>query len=103
MPRTLHLLPALVVAALAAPASADQNTPVLPHPILLTAFPCGVRAGATTEISLTGTDLDGATALHFNHAGLTAELVPQPPPQPPPTGQRRPNQPAPTPPVVFRV
>jgi len=92
-----------VVAALSVPANAQQNAPGLPHPILLTVFPCGNRAGATVEVTLTGTDLDGATALHFDHAGLTAELVPQPPPSPPPAGQRRSNQPPPAPPVVFRV
>src|SRR5262245_14556947 len=103
MPRAHCLLPAVIIAALAAPASGQQNAPGLPHPILLTAYPCGVRVGATIEVALSGTDLDGATALHFSHPGLTAELVPQPPQQPPPAGQRRPNQPMQAPPVVFRV
>lgn len=103
MPRALYLLPAMFVVALSGRASAQQNAPGLPHPVLLTVFPCGVRAGVTTDVAMSGTDLDGATALHFDHAGLTAELIPQSPPQPPPPGQRRPNQPAPAPPVIFRV
>src|SRR5438034_1755988 len=93
----------LSAALLAAPAVAQPNAPGLPHPVLLTVFPGGVQAGATVEVALAGTDLDGATALRFNHPALFAELIPQPPPPQPPPGQRRPNTPAPPPPIVFRV
>lgn len=44
----------------------------LPQPRLASVFPCGGGAGENVEITLTGTDLDGANALWFDHPGLRA-------------------------------
>jgi hypothetical protein len=44
----------------------------LPLTRLQTVFPPGGMAGATIEVSVTGTDLDDANAIHFSIAGITA-------------------------------
>lgn len=56
-----------VVAAFAARAAE------LPVIRLDTVFPPGGKAGADTEVAITGADLDEAKALHFSHPGITAE------------------------------
>ena len=38
-------------------------------------FPAGGKQGSTIEVTLAGTDLDGANRLFFTHAGLTAKQV----------------------------
>src|SRR5437762_2325048 len=58
--RRLSLLALLAGALAARPAAAQPNAPPLPHPVLLTAFPCGVQAGHSVDIALGGIDLDGA-------------------------------------------
>src|SRR5262249_39697033 len=40
--------------------------------------PTGGKAGSTAELTLTGTDLDGATDLVFSHPGIKAELTSAP-------------------------
>jgi hypothetical protein len=96
------LLLALLAGVLAVPPVAgQQNAPPLPHPVLLTAFPSGVQAGQMVEITLGGTDLDGATGLLFSAPGLKAMPVPAPPPPAP--DPKRPNALKPPPPVVFLV
>lgn len=42
----------------------------LPQPRLQAIFPAGGQAGETVEVNLTGTDLEGANALWFDHPGL---------------------------------
>lgn len=44
-----------------------------PAPRLETVFPPGGQAGSQVDVSVTGTDLEEAGALHFSHTGLTAE------------------------------
>jgi len=44
----------------------------LPAIRLDTVFPPGAKAGADTEVAITGADLDEAKALHFSHPGITA-------------------------------
>src|SRR6476620_9907234 len=99
--RRLPFLALLAGVLAARPAVSQQNAPPLPHPVLLTAFPCGVQAGHTAEVTLGGTDLDGATGLLFSSPGLTAELLPPPPPPAP--NPRQPNAPRPIPPVLCRI
>src|SRR5690348_11300907 len=55
---------------LAGPASAQ-----LPVARLSAAFPAGGNQGSTIEVTLNGTDLDGANQLYFTHAGITAKQV----------------------------
>lgn len=43
----------------------------LPVIRLDTVYPPGAKAGSDLEVALTGTDLDGAAALHFSHPGIT--------------------------------
>lgn len=95
----LRLLPIALVLAWATPGLAQPDVPSLPHPVVLTVFPCGVQAGRSIEIAVHGTDLDGASALVFSHAGLKGELAPAP--ATPPPNPRQPN--APSPPATFRV
>ncbi len=42
----------------------------LPHPILNTIYPCATQMGTTTEVTITGTDLEGASRLHFSAKGI---------------------------------
>lgn len=42
----------------------------LPHPILNTIYPCAAQMGTTTEVTITGTDLEGASRLHFSAKGI---------------------------------
>src|SRR5450755_714757 len=47
----------------------------LPVPRLNSIYPCGARQGATVECTVAGADLEGATALHFSHPGVTAHAA----------------------------
>ena len=47
----------------------------LPVPRLNSIYPCGARQGATVECAVAGGDLEGATALHFSHPGITAHAA----------------------------
>ena len=61
----------LLFAALLA---AAMNTHAqLPAPRLGSVFPPGGRIGATTEVTVAGSDLDEPVRLHFSHAGLVAK------------------------------
>ncbi len=47
----------------------------LPQPSLQSVLPLGVKAGETAEITLRGTDLEGATSLWFDHPGIKAAHI----------------------------
>ncbi len=42
-----------------------------PQPFLISVTPAAAQAGTQVELSVTGTDLDGATRLHFSIPGIT--------------------------------
>ena len=46
--------------------------PSLPQPHLQSLYPVGVQAGTTIDVTVRGTDLEGASALWFDHPGLRA-------------------------------
>lgn len=72
--------PLLMLAALAAllaePSAHAQRRrpggPFLPQPYLQSVFPLSVQAGETVDVTVRGTELEGATALWFDHPGLRA-------------------------------
>lgn len=47
----------------------------LPLARLSAAFPPGGKQGSTIELTVNGTDLDGANRLYFNHPGITGKQV----------------------------
>ena len=49
--------------------------PSYPQPYLQSVYPSGVRAGGSAEVILRGNDLEGITALWFDHPGLKAEVI----------------------------
>ncbi|HLW65893.1 MAG TPA: PPC domain-containing protein [Gemmataceae bacterium] len=95
----------LTAAFTAGSAVAQQNLPTLPQPRLQSVFPSGGKAGATVEVSFTGTDLEDPESLFFSHPGLKAEPI-IPPPLPAPKvdpKQPAPKQPMPAPkPVITK-
>jgi hypothetical protein len=54
---------------------AAQASAQLPLARLHSVFPAGGKQGATIEVAVTGTDLDGAERLYFTHAGITSKQV----------------------------
>lgn len=44
----------------------------LPHPTVQSVYPSGLRAGETVDVTVRGTDLEGARSLWFDHPGLRA-------------------------------
>lgn len=66
-PRLFPLAFALLV--IASPCLRAQVT--LPQPFLVSVAPAAAQAGTTVELSVTGTDLDGASRLHFSIPGIT--------------------------------
>ncbi len=54
-------------------AAALQAQSTLPHPMLNTIYPCAAQVGSTTEVTITGTDLDAAMKLHFSAKGIEAK------------------------------
>jgi len=62
--------PMLFAALLAAAISSNAQ---LPAPRLGSVFPPGGRIGATTDVTVAGSDLDEPVRLHFSHAGLVAK------------------------------
>ena len=73
--RVIVLALALVAAGLPSVGWAQkkkQAGPTLPRPTVLSVFPGGVSAGESVDVSVKGTDLEGATALWFDHPGLRA-------------------------------
>jgi hypothetical protein len=86
---------ALAAAALAVPAWAQQAPSQVPEPHLAGVYPLGVRAGASVEVRLSGSDLEGVERLLFSHPGLAAEPVAAPPDRFYPLGRRLP--------AAFRV
>ena len=45
-----------------------------PTPLLTSLTPCGGKIGTEMEVTIAGTDLDGADALRFSHPAITAVL-----------------------------
>src|SRR6266849_5609292 len=73
----------------------------LPNPRLTTIMPVGGKAGATVELTWTGTDVEEPQELRFSLPGIKAEPVPPPPPDP---TKPAPNPPPPPPPVTkFKI
>ncbi len=91
-------LPALA-ALLLLPVAGRAQTP-FPVPRLATLSPAGVRAGDAVAITVTGSDLDDATALYASHPGIKAERLPDPPP---PKGKKGKQKPLPPAPLRFKV
>ncbi len=71
-----------------------------PSPRIATISPPGAKAGNTVEITVTGSDLDEATALYFSDPKIKAERLPDPPP---PKDKKKDNKKAPPPLPRFRV
>jgi len=74
VPRTLCLV-ALAAALAPGGAFGQRRRPQgqgLPQPLLQSIYPLGVNAGGTVEVNVRGSDLEGATALWFDHPGLRA-------------------------------
>jgi hypothetical protein len=101
---------ALSILALVVPgqhALAQQQSQSFPVPRLATLTPSGGRVGTTVEMTLSGSDLDEITALHFSHPGLTATRLDPPAKVDKPNAQpeRRRNQMGapPVPSARFRV
>lgn len=63
-----------LIGLLAATASGE-----LPSPRFDRLTPLGAGAGTTVDVEVAGGDLEGLTALRFDHPGLTATLVPDKP------------------------
>jgi hypothetical protein len=84
-----EIRPACAVLAtllLAGPALAQvTNGNLLPNPRLTAVTPPGGKAGATVEVTVTGTDLEEPEALLFSHPNIKAVAVvpPEPPPMKP--------------------
>lgn len=75
MPRVVGkavVLPALLLPLILT----AQST--LPHPILNTIYPCAAQVGTTTEVTITGTDLEGASRLHFSAKGIECKAGAKP-------------------------
>ena len=110
MRRTLTRAAALFGLVLGSAALAQPPQAYLPQPRVTSAFPCGAKAGTTTDITVNGTDLDDADELLFSHPGIKAEVIHPPEPKdpkadakkaPPQTGRRRGGAPAAS--VKFKV
>jgi hypothetical protein len=63
----------LLVVLLASLSFAQAPNTNLPSPRIASFFPCGAQAGSSVEVTVTGTDLDDATAIMSAHAGISAE------------------------------
>lgn len=82
-------------AVLAAPVWGQQAPPLVPEPHLAAVYPVGVRPGASVEVRLSGSDLEGVERLLFSHPGLSAQPVTVPADRFFPQGRRLP--------ATFRV
>jgi hypothetical protein len=71
MPHLRPFLSFLVLASIAPSWLSAQVT--TPQPILLSVSPAAAQAGSKVELGVTGTDLDGATRLHFSVPGVICE------------------------------
>ena len=67
----------MLLSAVALPLSLRAQS-TLPHPVLNTIYPCAAQVGTTTEVTITGTDLDGATRLHFSDKGIECKAGAKP-------------------------
>ena len=66
------LVLACLAAAIASPLQAQVTTPA---PLLTSISPAAAQAGTTVEFTVAGTDLDGASSLHFSIAGVECKPV----------------------------
>ena len=55
-----------------------QPPPGLPSPRVQTVFPLGVKAGASVEVTVTGSDIEEPEKLLFAHPGLKGEYLAPP-------------------------
>jgi hypothetical protein len=88
----LRLVPALLCAALAGSAAAQQQAQTVPQPRLGSVAPLGAKAGTGVDVRITGTDLDQAGRLLFSHPGIQSEALKSPPDRIFPQGRLTPNQ-----------
>ncbi|AWM41251.1 hypothetical protein GobsT_01300 [Gemmata obscuriglobus] len=72
-----------VLSVMAGNLSAQQPPPGLPSARVQHVFPAGIRAGASVEVTVTGTDLEEPEKLLFAHPGLKGEWI-KPPTEPTP-------------------
>lgn len=49
-----------------------QQGPSLPQPHIQSVYPLGLEGGSSVDLTVRGTDLEGATSLWFDHPGLRA-------------------------------
>jgi hypothetical protein len=70
-----HRLTIVAVSAIATVLFSRAGLGQYPQARLSSLSRTGVRAGETAEVTLRGTDLEGATQLWFDHPGLSAVLV----------------------------
>src|SRR5829696_9567582 len=69
--------------------AAAQPPPGLPSARVQYAFPGGVKAGATVEITVTGTDVEEPEKLLFSHPGLKGEYISPPKDMPDPKDPKK--------------
>ena len=80
----------LVLLAVCGTAVAQPPPPGLPSARIQYAFPSGVKAGTTVEVTVTGTDVEEPEKLLFSHPGIKGEYIQ--PPKEPHTGPERPQE-----------
>lgn len=78
MRRILAIAAVLITLLAEVTAQVPIPNPGLPQPRLLIVMPTGAKAGSTTEVTVTGQDLDDAQGLYFSHAGFTTEVLEAP-------------------------
>lgn len=96
MCRSLSRIVAALCLLAGTAALAQQPQNYLPQPRITSAFPTGAKAGSSSEVTITGTDLDDAEGLVFSHPGIQSELIVPPEPKavdpkaknPPATGKK---------------
>src|SRR3954468_3738147 len=69
--------------------AAAQPPPGLPSARVQYAFPGGVKAGATVEITVTGTDVEEPEKLLFSHPGLKGVYIEPPKDMPDPKDPKK--------------
>ena len=76
---SIRAIPFAVLAATCITCFGSTAEAQLPTARLFSVYPSGGQKGHTVEVTLSGTDLDETTKLHFSHPGITAEAVTTPP------------------------
>jgi hypothetical protein len=72
MPVVRFLVPAVLALALAAAAPVCAQPP---QPAITSIFPAGAQKGKTVEITVSGTNLQGATGVHLSGAGIAGKVA----------------------------